>query len=160
MQKFVLVLAILVFVSIATMASLSLYGYLTSTPKNQQVPFSVYGYVFCPGGGDQEHEERNKREKFVEYIAPEGSIVLTFEKGPKVDVMQEKFGKYAAFELLQRNEEDRYKGVRAWISCDPPNYPGAPEGWMRIELSGFYECDGMCKRNRGLVKNLSAARIT
>lgn len=147
MQKFVFILASLVFASIVTMLVVSVYQYLTRPLQNQQVPFSVYGYVFCPGGGDPEFEERNQREKFVEYVAPEGSIVLTFENGPKVDVMEEKFGEYSAFELLQRNEEGNHKGVRVWISCDPPNWPGAPEGWMRVNLTGFYQCDGMCEEN-------------
>ena len=116
-----------------------------SPPPPTRIDFSVRGEVQCPSGGDVLGRERNKRDQFVEFRAPEGAWIVTTPEGkPRVDVVSDNDGNLGAIEPFDPLPSGHFTAVRVPISCDPPNFLGANGGWMIVRLSGFYECDGPC----------------
>ena len=108
-----------------------------STPSdtNLSTPFSEVGRVRCPGGGHLLFREVNRRAGHVEFNAPEGNVIVM---PAHIRVLSDNHGGYSPVEYMVPNTGEDPTGVKASMSCDPPNFPGAPGGWMEIELYGEY----------------------
>ena len=101
-----------------------------------RVAFSVSQRVRCPGGGDWLGRERNRREARVEFRAPEGRVIV---QPAHIRVVDDNDGRHGPIEYLDHNEKKEATRVRASLSCNPPNHPGAKGGWMEIELYGTHK---------------------
>ena len=97
------------------------------------IPFSKWGRVRCPGGGDWLGRERNRRETHVEFEAPQGQVIL---EPAHVRVVADNRGGYGPIEYRDHNDSGEAMSVRVHIWCDPENIFGAAGGWMEIELYG------------------------
>ena len=97
-------------------------------------PFLERNRVRCPGGGDWLSRNRNHRTGSVTYEAPEGAWVAEAHTRTLAD----NSGDLEQIVLTDFLDGDRNKPQKAQveISCDPPDFPGAPGGWMEVELYG------------------------
>lgn len=103
------------------------------SPADPPQPFSVTGGVRCPGGGDWLGRERNRREGYVEFSAPEGRVIVYPARSR---VLSDNDGFQDPIDYFDRDSHGDAGVARASIGCDPPNTPGAGGGWMEIELYG------------------------
>ena len=131
------VVGILVLAAAATIYT-AVDDWLKKRPLPQTM-FTIEDMVRCPGGGDVFGRERNRRSKTVTYQAPAGGWIVTGPTGPRVDVLADNDGSMGQLDFTHHDSAGRPTNVSVRITCDPPNYPGAGGGWMRIKLSGFVE---------------------
>ena len=108
----------------------------TTREETDEELFSVSQRVRCPGGGDWLARERNRREAWVEFRAPEGRVIV---KPAHIRVVDDNDGRHGPIQYLDHNEKEEATRVRASLSCNPPNHPGAKGGWMEIELHGTHK---------------------
>ena len=105
-------------------------------PAAEPVEFSVGKRVRCPGGGDLFGRERNNRSGIVEFKAPETTWITEAHIRP----VETHYGASGdvQYDLSNPDAEGVERKIRGWVrlSCDPPNYAGAPGGWMEVELYG------------------------
>lgn len=97
-----------------------------------QINFSVEKRVRCPGGGDWLGRERNKRSATIAFKAPAGRWI----KAAEIKVIAKHYGRHSKVKYDQSTVAGEMRRTRAHaeISCDPPDYPGAPGGWMEVRL--------------------------
>ena len=103
-----------------------------STDEPLMQAFSVEKRVRCPGGGDWLGRERNRRDTTIEFRADPGKWI-----GPAtIEVIAEHYGNHRGVKYDWATVEGEERRVRAHaeIFCDPPDYPGAPGGWMEVRL--------------------------
>ena len=78
--------------------------------------------------------EKNKRSANVEFKAPEGTWIT------QAQIRKEKkhYGGHDKIEysVSTVNGEKRKTSAKVSLWCNPPNYPGAPGGWMKVTLYG------------------------
>ena len=113
----------------------------TFQPKARREPstpveFSVRGRVRCPGGGHLFGAEKNSRSDIVEFNAPDSTWITEAH----IRTVSNNYGSFGKinFDLSSPDSEGPERKIRAWapLRCNPPNYPGAPGGWMEVELHG------------------------
>ena len=104
-------------------------------PTLNEQSFRVQKRVSCPGGGDWLGRERNRRDAHMKFIAPNGSWITEAH----TKSIGQKYGDYEKINYRQMDENEGFKFVQsAQLWCDPPNYPGAPGGWIEVELYGTH----------------------
>ena len=69
----------------------------------------------------------------MRYETPDGGILV--ERNYRV--ISNNYGSYG--NLTNVKSGDRIIGAKMKITCDPPNRPGAPGGWLEVELYGTYQ---------------------
>ena len=106
-----------------------------SEPK--PVSFTVDSKLIrCPSGGDWLGRERNRRSGYVQFRAPTGTWITSADARKLSRSPYGKQGIPEYYETVVVDEKIRNLAVRARIWCDPPNYPGAPGSWVKVQLSG------------------------
>ena len=95
------------------------------------VEFSISKLARCPGGGDWIGRERNNRSRQIEFLAPNGAKI----ESASLEDVDTHHGRVGPIEEIDG-------GVRVRLSCNPPNYPGAPGGWARATLVGSHSIPG------------------
>ena len=98
------------------------------------VPFVHEGSVRCPGGGDWLSRDRNSRSQTVRYETPDRGTLVERD----FRVISNNYGSFGELQNIVTSD-DRVIGVLLGISCDPPDRPGAPGGWLDVELYGKYK---------------------
>ena len=97
--------------------------------------FSTAGSVRCPGGGDFLGRERNRRSETVILSAPESREIIP--GSITIKTTGDHYGWHDPIKVEESpTEMPHIISARVRIFCNPPNYPGAPGGWMRITLNG------------------------
>ena len=96
------------------------------------IQFSVVKRVRCPGGGDWLGRERNKRSAKLSFRAPPGRWI----EAATVEVIERHHGysRDVRYDELDVEGTRRRVGAHVTIGCNPPDYPGAPGGWMEVRL--------------------------
>ncbi|MDD9980365.1 MAG: hypothetical protein OXU81_03235 [Gammaproteobacteria bacterium] len=95
-------------------------------------PFSITARARCPGGGCVFRSGRcNRRSTTLRYEAPAGYSITEHEFIQRAT----HYGTTGGMRL-RGDDAGRVSAVEVRLSCDPPNYPGAPGGWNQGELTG------------------------
>lgn len=113
--------------------------------KDSVRPFSIPGRVRCPGGGCLFRSGScNRRNTTLRYEAVSGYYIDDYEF-----VQGGTNHANTGHVRTEGNISGRTNKVSIELSCDPPDYPGAPGGWNEGELRGtirFEDIESLGKR--------------
>ena len=90
--------------------------------------------------------EKNTRSADVEFKAPE----VTWITQAHIRTEKKHYGKHGKIKYSVSNAggEERKIRANAQLWCDPPNYPGAPGGWMSVTLYGEHTATPVSEAER------------
>lgn len=108
----------------------------TAPDAQELVDFSVHKRVRCPGGGDWLGRERNYRRAVMKFDSPKGTWID--EDYTEFEVVTQNHGEFGKIKYSTSFVHGDVRNTRLELDlwCDPPDYPGAPGGWMEISLYG------------------------